>query len=254
VDPTTGPWQLVEQLRAWAAGVDWCVWLELGGSLGRGAGDEESDVDAGLGVSEAILYGDARNEVLNAARGFAPVADDVVQPFGVGMEHLIVQYADGRQLSLVVSPAANRKGLPPGSRALLDRNGVLQQQWNPDALTAPPGQLREWAFLAWWGLGDVAKHAARGKVWRAVASLNEARDLTLQLYAASVGVDYPVFGAVSLQNADVTLPLGLEASLPSAADPAELLRAARALATELQPLSAAHQVEGLRAVVCRRLG
>jgi hypothetical protein len=47
----TGPWRLVRRLQSWAADTPWVEWLELSGSLGRGAGDELSDVDAGIGVT-----------------------------------------------------------------------------------------------------------------------------------------------------------------------------------------------------------
>ena len=251
--PDTGPWRLAAQLTAWAEGVAWCEWLELAGSLGRGAGDEMSDVDAGLGVSDSVPYDQARDQALAAAHEFAPVADSLAQPYGAGIDHLIVQYADGRQLSLVVFPAAFRKGLPPGSLPLLDRGGVLEQPWLPESVAASLDQQREWAFLAWWGLGDVAKHARRGSVWRALSSLQEVRDLVWQLHAAQLGVDYPLFGAVSVSNAGLPAPAHLEASLPASADAAEILRAATALAGVLDPLAAPFATEGVRGIVLARL-
>ena len=212
-----------------------------------------SDVDAGLGVADGLPYEELRDATLTAVLGFAPVADSIVQPYGDGLDHLVVQYADGRQLSLVVMPAARRQGLPPGSVAALDRDGVLQQPYHPPSLASSPAQQREWAFLAWWGLGDVAKHAVRGSVWRALHSLDEVRDLAWQLHAASLGVDYPGFGAVSVENAGLAAPGGLAASLPATAERDEIVRAANALALVLEPLSAPFAVEGLRAVVLERL-
>ncbi len=44
------PWDLVDRLHRWAEAQPWIDWLELGGSLGRGAGDAWSDLDAGIGV------------------------------------------------------------------------------------------------------------------------------------------------------------------------------------------------------------
>lgn len=253
MQPATGPWRLVQQLTSWAEATSWCEWLELAGSLGRDAGDEMSDVDAGLGVADSSPYEELRDATLAAVLDFSPVADSIIQPYGDRIDHLIVQYDDGRQLSLVVSPAARRKGLPPGSRSLFDRSGVLQQPWQPDSLAASPAQQREWAFLAWWGLGDVAKHAGRGLVWRAIRSLSEVRDLVWQLHAASVGVDYPGFGAVSVENAGLAAPAGLEASLPATAAPTDILRAAVALADLLDPLGAPFAVAGLRSIVLGRL-
>ena len=249
----SGPWRLVGQLQAWAETAAWCEWLELSGSLGRGAGDEMSDVDAGLGVTAGFPRDEARAEALTAVLQFAPVADSLVEAFADTGEHLIVQYTDGRQLSLVVLGADYRRGLPPGARAVLDRTGILQQPYEPPVLRASAGQQRQWAFLAWWGLGDVAKHSRRGSVWRAITSLNEVRDLVWRLHAAVVGVDYPLFGAVSVENAGLPVPQGIEATLPDSADPEPILRAATALASVLDPLSAGHDVDGLRGVILARL-
>jgi hypothetical protein len=251
--PDTGPWRLVDQLTTWAEDVAWCEWLELAGSLGRGAGDEISDVDAGLGVADSVPYGAARDQALAAVLELSPVADSIVQPYGDGIDHLIVQYADGRQLSLVVSPAARRAGLPPGSLPLLDRSGVLQRPWAPDSLVASLDQQREWAFLAWWGLGDAAKHTGRGSVWRALQSLQQVRDLVWQLYASALDVDDPGFGPVSVANAGFPAPAGIEATLAGTADPVEILRAAVALAAVLDPLAAPFACVALRAIVLGRL-
>ncbi|TDD99060.1 hypothetical protein [Jiangella asiatica] len=257
MDDAAGPWELVESLRRWAAGTPWCDWLELAGSLARDAGDALSDIDAGLGVVlDGVSYDDRRDAVLTAARTFTVVADEHVQRLGTPerpADHLILQYADGRQLSLVVMPAENRPGLPPGARALLDRSDRLAQPYEPPTLLATDEQRREWAFLAWWGLSDVAKHAGRGRIWRAVESLHDARSAAWQLHAAAAGVDYPSFGAVSVENAGLPAPAGIEHTLPAAAAPEALLAAARALASVLDPLTERYAVDGVRAEALRRL-
>jgi hypothetical protein len=253
MEAETGPWRLVRQLHDWATAIPWVAWLELAGSLGRGAGDEQSDIDAGLGVSDAEPREVLRDRTLAAVREFASVADDHVQPWGDG-DHLMVQYADGRQLSLVVLPACYRTGLPPGATALLDRHGALSQTRRPASADATQEQLREWAFLSWWGLADVVKHAERGNVWRAITSLNEVRDLVWRLHAAALGVDYPLFGAVSVENADLPAPQGISATLPASDTAQDIVAAASATALVLTPLTARHDVAGLRAVAMRRLG
>ncbi|WP_133116426.1 hypothetical protein [Amycolatopsis antarctica] len=134
------PWELVEALTEWAHGQSWCEWLELGGSLGRGAGDELSDVDAGIGVTTGEPYASARAAALTAAVGFAPVADTLVQHLGS---------TESPADHLVVLPAEARTGLPPEARALLDRAGRLATPWYPASASATGDQRREWAFLAW---------------------------------------------------------------------------------------------------------
>ncbi len=254
-DTDNGPWQIVAQLRQWAEATPWCQWVELAGSLGRDAGDARSDVDAGIGVAADHPFAQARDEAIAAARSFAVVADDLVQPLSSDppADHLVIQYEDGRQLSLVVSLGRLRPGLPPGSQAAFDRTGQLAEPWRPDSLTASPDQLREWAFLAWWALLDVSKHSARLSLWRALTSLDEARGLTWKLHAASLGVDYPAFGPVSVENAGRPAPGGIEHSMPARPDPGLILAAAKALATVLGPLTTDLDVERIRRLATAQL-
>lgn len=247
----SGPWRLVRQLRTWAESTDWCQTLELGGSLGRGAGDEMSDVDAGIGVATDPAL--AREGALAAVTGFAPVAATFTQQLG-GLDHVMVQYRDGRQLSLVIDPNPRTRGLAPGTKALLDRTGVLAEPGAPASLAATPDQLREWAFVAWWDLADVAKHARRGSAWRAVEALHEARTMAWRLHAAALGLDYPLFGAVTVVNAKRPAPEGLDRTLPDA--PGQAPAAAVALAEVLDRLVDREDpdIAGIRGHALKALG
>jgi len=251
------PSQLLEQLTSWAIETPWIDWLALGGSLGRAAGDELSDLDAAAGV----LVGPSRFErlrdaTLEAISSFASVADSIIQPLGTDdrvADHLIVQYADGRQLSLVVSRAEQSRGLAPQSLSLVDKSGRLAvirptSEFDPSAET-----LREWSFVAWISLGDAAKHASRGSGWRAVQSLTEARDLAWQLFATTRGIPFPAFGAVSAQNAGLAASAGLGATLPASLALHELFAATRALADVLAELTAPHSVDGVRDATLARI-
>ncbi|CAL9556816.1 hypothetical protein SUDANB121_04568 [Nocardiopsis dassonvillei] len=246
------PSALVDALVAWARPRPWIDWVNLGGSLGRGAGDALSDVDAGLGLAEGEPFDRRRDEVLAGARGFAPVAADLVQAWDSGSSHLIVAYADGRQLSLVVAPADGRTGLPPQTTALLDRSGrfgrnLPPQRWDPDTAT-----LGEWAFLAWIAVGDAARHTARGSSWRALHSLTEGRDLLWRLWAAHRGLVFPAFGVVTVQNAGDPGPPGIERTHPVSLAAADLAAAVRALA-DLLGRVAAPAPDGLVSVVRSRV-
>ncbi len=255
-DDHPDPWQIVAQLRDWAEATSWCQWLELSGSLGRGAGDHRSDVDAGIGVDAGYPFIHARDEALAAALRFSPVADSLIQSFGTDSapaDHLVIQYVDGRQLSLVVCLAHQRPGLPPGAQALLDRAGQLAKPWAPGSLTASPAQQHEWAFLAWWALRDVDKHTRRGQLWRALTALDEARSLAWKLHAASLHVDYPTFGAVSVENAGQSAPAGLDRSLPARPDSTLILAAAAALSSVLATLTSDLNVEGIHQLTINRL-
>jgi hypothetical protein len=111
-------------------------------------------------------------------------------------------------------------------------------------------QRREWAFLGWWGLSDVAKHARRGNVWRALESLAETRTHAWRLYAADVGVVYPIFGAVSVENAGIPAPEGMSRTL-AVADTSSIMDAAREMAEVLEPLAAGLDVSGVRSEAYR---
>ncbi|MGN6128206.1 MAG: hypothetical protein ACTHON_16740 [Humibacter sp.] len=227
-----GPWALVAELESWATATSWVIWLELSGSLGRGAGDRHSDVDAGIGVSEVGCL----DSIEAAMSAFGPVAARVREPFGADMTHLITVYRDGRQLSLVVMPEDGRRGLPPEAMALVDKAGHLSEnldrtRWDPDDT-----EMRRWTFMSCLGAADALRHAARGRMWRAIRSLSEARDLYLQLVAAREGVVFPQFGAVSLENADRPIPLTLAQTLPTSLNPGAVASSVRALMRHLQPL------------------
>jgi len=250
------PWQLVDQLCSWAEATEWCQWVELAGSLARDAGDHRSDVDAGVGVEQDFPFSRARDEALDAMLGFSPVADSLVQVLGTDpapTEHLIIQYQDGRQLSVVVSLAQLRPGLPPGARAVFDRAGQLAKPWKPESLSASSAQTREWAFLAWWALSDVAKHSERGSIWRALTSLDEARAMTWRLHAASLGVDYPTFGAVSVENANLPAPIGMAHTMVAKPDRQLILSAATALSVVLESLTAELEVAGMSQLAMGRI-
>jgi hypothetical protein len=251
-----GPWQLVVQLRAWGKETPWCDWIELGGSLGRSHGDALSDVDAGIGVApDGVPFAKRRDAALAAVRAFAPVADVLVQHMGSPIQpvdHLVIQYADGRQLSLVVMPAELRDGLPAEARAILDRSGRLSRPADASVHLPAAGQLREWAFLAWVSLGDVHKHAVRGYPWRAIRSLAEAREAAWRLHAAALNVAYPAFGEVSVENAGLPAPAGLERTIPAAPEAAVILACARRLAPILDQLTAPHEVDGIARVIRAR--
>ena len=251
------PSELLDQLVTWAREIAWVDWVALGGSLGRGAGDGLSDLDAGVGILVGPgRFDELRDVTLAAVSEFADVADSIIQPLGTEdrvADHLIVQYRDGRQLSLVVSRAEQSRGLAPQSLALVDKSGRLQAQRPASEFDPDAGTLREWSFVAWISLGDAAKHASRGSGWRAVQSLTEARDLAWQLFVAGHGVTFPSFGAVSVQNAGLADEAGMDATLPASLARDDLLAAVRALASVLVNLTAQRAVDGLRDVAMRRI-
>jgi hypothetical protein len=266
------PWALVEALNDWALRTDWVDWVEVGGSLGRGAGDALSDVDAGIGVREpgqdhtgqdhtgrdhagqnhTGQVSEARiAEARSAAESFAPIAATLTQPLG-DATHLVCVYEDGRQLSLVVFDAEVRTGLPPQAIATVDKSGRLstpldQTRWDADHAT-----VREWTFLAWIAIGDAARHRLRDRPWRALKALTEARDQLWRLRAHELGLVFPMFGAVTVENADATPPPGIEDTHPRDLSTEEFHRSLTAMAALLAPHTTG-DLEGLAETTRRRL-
>lgn len=263
-----GPWLLVEQLRTYLTSTAWCAWLELGGSLGRGAGDERSDVDAVVGVQTGTSLWTASAAALRAILSFAPVAGHLTTPScrqhvgdDPGSQEHGIQYSDGRQLSLVLRSAADHPGLPVGSIAVLDRGRRSPQEYRSSLVSADPRMVLEWSFLAWWELGDADKHLERGSVWRAIASLEDARRHAWQLHAERIDVDDPALGAVSVENAARPAPCWMAATHPTSTGPGSIRAALLALAAGLSELTdpvatgraEATEIDGIRAVVLDRL-
>jgi hypothetical protein len=232
------PGALVEALNDWARRTDWVDWVEIGGSIGRGAGDELSDVDAGIGVLALADHPSRIDDARTAMHAFAPVAASLTQILGGDTTHLISVYEDGRQLSLVVLDAEARQGLPPQAVATVDKSGRLSRSLDQSRWDADEATVREWAFLAWIAIGDAARHRLRGRTWRALHALTDARDHLWRLWAHSHGLAFPMFGAVTVENAGADLPPGIEATHPGDLSAAAIHRALTALARLLEPYTA----------------
>jgi hypothetical protein len=242
-----------EALAALRAGVeadDRWRWLELGCSVAAGRGDERSDLDLALG---ARCPGEDDLPVAEAealVRRVGSPVDLLVHRMDRPAPHrrIAAELTGGLQLDLVVMPAGNRPGLPPGSVALVDKDGTLARPWRPDAMGPPShDQLREWVFLGWWALSDVAKYLARGSPFEAADRIAEARRLALQLHAAAQGIDYPWFGLTALlDEPQPALPMWLEETY-GAAEPQPLAAAARATARLLRDgVTAVELTSGVR--------
>jgi hypothetical protein len=228
-------------VRAVDADARW-RWLELGCSVAAGRADERSDLDLAVGAApgeDGRLPVDAAVAVVQA---LGPVTDLLAHELPGRPHHrrIAAELADGVQLDLVVFPAPDRPGLPPGSVALVDKDGTLATPWRPDVIGTPSAEvLREWAFLGWWALSDTAKYLARGSTFEAADRIADARSSALRLHAAAQGVDYPLFGLTAiLDEPEPAVPMWLEETY-SAAEPGPLRAAALACARLLRDATTA---------------
>jgi hypothetical protein len=246
------PAELAAQRHVITGLVDFCTAtpeatsLLVGCSLGRGAADKLSDIDAGLGVGTGSADVEAVESLVAAALpGIGPVIDMLRHRYGPAdrdLRRIFAQFADGTQLDLVVmaeTELRNRGGRP--DFVLLYEQGRLPDDGTPaEAAYAVTGeQVREWAFLGWCALIDMDKYLRRSSLWEAHHRLNDARDQIWALWAAATGAMYPWHGLTQvLDNDPSDLPPGIETTVVGL-DAAQLRRAAVAAAAILASVSAA---------------
>lgn len=263
------PGELEAQRRVMTGLVDLCEnWpqatsLLVGCSLGRGAADALSDIDAALGVDAACgeagaaVVESVEAMVVAALPDLGPVVDVLRHRTGPADQHvrrIFAQFADGTQLDLAVVAQAGidarlRNGGAP------DFVPLYQASWPPasDGEPGEPGdpgepaaayavtgqQVREWAFHGWCALIDADKYLRRGSLWEAHARLHEARHHIWALWAAAHGALYPWHGLSQVLDHDPgNLPPGIESTV-AGLEPAGLRRAARAAAQALAAASEA---------------
>jgi hypothetical protein len=242
---------LVDRCEAWPQATS----LLIGCSLGRGAGDALSDIDAALGVSAERSDAGAEPVARMAAMVVAALPDlgevvDVLRPPPPAGERwrqrIFAQFADGTQLDLAVVAQEDIRrrrssgGAPDFIPVYDSAAGDSQLTGDAAAAYAVTGdQIREWAFLGWCALIDLDKYLRRESLWEAHNRLHQARHYIWALWAAAVGAMYPWHGLSQVLDADpAILPPGIEATV-AALDAADLRRAALASAAVLATASAA---------------
>lgn len=261
------PPELDRQRRVMTGLVEFCeatplaLTLGVGCSLGRGAADELSDIDAALGIDAepgeagAALVRSMEAALVAALPGMGSVVDVLRHRYGPAdryIRRIFAQFSDGAQIDLTVFADDEIQRVigvrpdwillygaarPPDGGAPARRDSAAQ---GPAAAYAVSGeQVREWAFLGWCALIDVDKYLRRGSLWEAHSRLHEARTRIWALWAAATGALYPWHGLSQvLDNDPRLLPPGIESTV-AVLDAADLRRAARASATVLTEVAAA---------------
>ena len=240
--------------------------LLVGCSLGRGAADALSDIDAGLGIDAP--GGEAGAERIRTAEAMVAavlpemgtLVDVLRHRIGSDSQYvrrIFAQFADGTQLDLAIVAAAQietrrRAGGAPDFVPLYQAGASSGEpdHETPGVGTAADGeplaayavtgeQVREWAFAGWCMLIDADKYLRRGSLWEAHSRLHEARHYIWVLWAAANGALYPWHGLSQVLDHDPgNLPPGIEFTV-AGLDAPELRRAARASAGVLATASEA---------------
>lgn len=260
------PGELAAQRRVMAGLIEFCevtppvTSLAVGCSLGRGAADALSDIDAAMGVAAEcgnagagqVLAVEAK--VVAALPGLGVLIDVLRHRTGPAdrlIPRVFAQFADGTQLDLAVMAEAEvRRGdaapdfvqlyqaEPPGTRTPADNSRPGDEPAQPSAYAVTGEQVREWAFLGWCTLIDADKYLRRGSAWEAHSRLHEARHHIWALWAAATGALYPWHGLPQVLDHDPrNLPPGIESTV-AGLDVADLRRAARTSAALLSEVSA----------------
>jgi len=235
------PDEVAAQRRVMTELVDRCEkWplvksLVVGCSLGRGAADALSDIDAGMGVDPDQV--EAMEETLVAVLPELGTLVDVLRhPVGPSGQwrRIFAQYADGVQLDLaIVADSSIVERLGNGGAP----DFVVIYRKAPAAYDVSAAQVREWTFLGWCALIDMDKYLRRGSLWEAHNRLHDARHQIWALWAAVHGAMYPWHGLSQVLDHDPSnLPPDIESTV-AGLDLADLLRAARASAAILTAVS-----------------
>jgi hypothetical protein len=240
------PGELAAQRRVMAGLLGFCesapqvTSFSVGCSLGRGAADALSDIDAAIGVAGGTEP--VEGQVAAVLPGLGPLVDVLRYESRRDdpVRRIFAQFADRTQLDLAIVPEAGIRlrerpdfvplylvADPPGGQ-------------DPESAYAVTGQqVREWAFLGWTGLLDIDKYLRRGSLWEAHDRLHQVRQHIWMLWAAASGALYPWHGlSQALDNDPRDLPPGI-ADTVAVLDTSDLRRAARASARVLAAVSQA---------------
>ena len=231
---------LIERFAAACRADERVVAAFLGGSHARGTSDEHSDVDLYAVVADA-----AYDELVAGHREFVAGLGEPVfcEPWRSphGAPFLFFVLADGTEGELGLGRESAFADIHSGAhRVLVDKKGLLDgvvfapiRPAAAEQVEALRGQI-EWF---WHNVSHFVKAMARGQTWWAYGSLDDVRRTCVQLARLRHDVAADPQG---YEKVDEALPSELLAPLHATtcqADPAGMLRAARAAVAVYQELA-----------------
>jgi hypothetical protein len=191
--------------------------LVVGCSIGRGAADELSDVDAMYAVVDTA-WNDALRDSAGVVRRVGDVIDmhqQIIDPADRALppyQHTFAQYASGVQLDLVVALARDRQAPRPDWIVLYDPDGRIVGEAKSSAATEE--HVRQWMHIALVHLSMCAKYLTRGSLWEANAQLDAARAELWRLWAVAERIADPQYGLTAVLDApDAPMPDNIEATV-----------------------------------------
>jgi len=191
--------------------------LVVGCSLGRGAADELSDVDAMYAVIDTAWRDTVRDSaaVVRRVGDVIDMHQQIIEPTDRGLpayQHTFAQYASGVQLDLVVAVARERQAPRPDWIVLYDPDERIAGEAKTSAATET--QVRQWMHVALVHLSACAKYLTRGSLWEANAQLDAARGELWRLWAVAERIADPQYGLTAVLDApDAPMPENIEATV-----------------------------------------
>ena len=172
----------------------------VGCSIGRGNADALSDVDAYVGVDDEGDWRAALPAIDASLAALAPILDLHHQFLSdakrATYRHTFIQYEDGVQVDLVVSPALAKRARDREWIVLYDPDGRVSGE--PEEHEATSEQVRTWMFGGLGRLSAAAKYLARGSLWEALTVLEAARADLWRLWAVAIGAPDPQYGITAV--------------------------------------------------------
>lgn len=184
-----------------------------GCSIARGNADALSDIDAWVGVADD---GDWRASLPAIDSGFAELAPIVdrhhqflADAKGKEYRHTFIQYENGVQVDLAVSPAFAQRRPDRDWVVLYDPDRRVTGE--PERRDPTPEDVRGWMFNGLVRLSATAKYLSRGSLWEARLTLEAARGDVWRLWAVVVGAPDPQYGLTAVLDVPhPRLPAGIE--------------------------------------------
>jgi hypothetical protein len=190
--------------------------MEVTGSIGRGHGDANSDLDVVIATHDA-LWPAMTQEIPELSKKLGTIEDLVAFPLPHSGEaqpvRFFVLYEGGLQLDLTALPARLLPGRMPDAVVLYDPDGRLTFEAKPPGKLAIAPEAQLWDFLAWEALMQADKQIGRGSLWSALEWLQTARGHFFRLWAAAHDIPFPGEGLVSILRAAPKKGPGLPVSL-----------------------------------------
>lgn len=190
--------------------------LAVGCSLGRGSGDDHSDIDVALALEPADwAHASALSAEMVHAAGAVMDLYQRREPELRGVLHLrtFAVLESGVVIDLMTRSLDDWHGSrAPDLVILHDPGAVISAVVEPPAALAE--ELHEWTWRGWEALANLDKYLRRGSVWEAREQLEEARRQVFRLWAVVQRLPQPVYGlAELLDTSSPVLPPGIEATV-----------------------------------------